>query len=430
MFSNAQSVVVGTLVTYFEEDGVEYIHVMSGSDRQALVNSRNNDYCYPSNAVDRDLYVQQSNGQTVIHIEEERDPAISVTLNGQQFTARTFVGYEIDEDSDFALNLASMGLYPGFNQLYSLDDDGNATELPNFNVISCEEEVVDCFEVTHGQYNGVLQISPISTGYNTYALVNSAGNIVRPSSYSDGGRQGQPGSSIDTHFAELVGDAGKFRFVYPSARSNSIPFVVFDGLSAGEYTLWSGTCSLTINVTESTSSQTIAPNPLGPSAWTESEVFPATSTHPHYVGWSYLITRGTGNRSYIVSDIVHTDGRQLTAYGYSTATGNVQRQAETTYFHSVRDAHVAARAAVEAQSQSVRTLPGNSISFTWVDYSLWFSQEAGEAISVGDVIVAANGDRFTVTSKRTFHPASGSVTRILTNIASGSSYANTIFAIE
>ena len=87
-----------------------------------------------------------------------------------------------------------------------------------------------------------------------------------------------------------------------------------------------------------------------PSGWIgSSEAFPSTFTNPAYDGWSYLVTRGTGNRSYIISDIVHTDGTQLTAYGYTTPTGNVQDNRETVYFHSLNDAHAAARTVIESQ---------------------------------------------------------------------------------
>ena len=84
-----------------------------------------------------------------------------------------------------------------------------------------------------------------------------------------------------------------------------------------------------------------------PSGWVSSDAaLPATFTNPAYPGWSYLLSRGTGNRSYIISDVMHTDGTQLQVNGPSP-TSTVVRLRDTAAFHRIGDAHSAARTAIE-----------------------------------------------------------------------------------
>ena len=86
------------------------------------------------------------------------------------------------------------------------------------------------------------------------------------------------------------------------------------------------------------------------SGWESADAaLPATYTNPAYPGWSYLLSRGTGNRSYIISDVMHTDGTRLQINGPSSSS-TVVRLRDTAAFHRIGDAHAAARAAVvEAQ---------------------------------------------------------------------------------
>ena len=84
------------------------------------------------------------------------------------------------------------------------------------------------------------------------------------------------------------------------------------------------------------------------SGWeTTDAALPATYTHPDYAGASYLISRGTGNRSYIISNVVDTDGSSLQVLGAQETGTAVIRLRDTAYFHSITDAHNAARAAIE-----------------------------------------------------------------------------------
>ena len=82
------------------------------------------------------------------------------------------------------------------------------------------------------------------------------------------------------------------------------------------------------------------------SGWESADAaLPATYTNPAYPGWSYLLSRGTGNRSYIISDVMHTDGTRLQVNGPS-ASSTVVRLRDTAAFHRIGDAHAAARAAI------------------------------------------------------------------------------------
>ena len=335
MFSNAQAGALEGYVTYFEINDVNYIHLIA-NDRYSSSDVSRDDYCYPDNAVDRDLYIethgQASGGRQVLHVEV---PAtISVSINGQQFSVRQFTPFEIQSD------LSGM-LIDGTNAIYRVDGDQYVLQN-DLSLIECPLDVdgtLECADIRYGLNEiRVGDHSFISTGSKqgnrkVYRL-GLLNNRLIYSSVPD-----RPSIEV-----LLTDDETIIGF---NVNNNGVPvgFIPVDSSNSASEILCSSAFRTLIQAA-------LAPHieaqvPFSESGWsTDDAAFPATYTHADYSGASYIITRGTGNRSYIVSDIINTDGSQLTAYGHTTATGNVTDYRNTVYFHSIIDAHAAARTAI------------------------------------------------------------------------------------
>ena len=275
LFSNAQETVSSTLevevlyesltieVTPFTHNGIEYKHI------KGSLNTDEDCFDYP--VIIGIPNILSLSGDDIIEFNTGRRYRIA----DSDLIRDDFTSFRNSDEIRFA--------------------DGSPYNGPD--LLACESgpEEEGCLDVGHGYYNGILQISPTSTGSATFGLYDADGDIVLPSSYSDGGRQGQPGETLDTHYAELVGSTGLFRFIYPTLRSNSVPFVIFDDLSNGEYTLRGGTCNVYITVdnpTTATVTPSVSTNPVG--EWYLS--YDNQWRHSDYPGLFYILedNRGIG----------------------------------------------------------------------------------------------------------------------------------------